>query len=121
MLAPLLVAAVAIALRAVFECVFEFVDRPFASDYLFWWQFAAVIALPLALGFGLLRARLARSAVGDLVIELEHTPTSGLRDALARALGDPSLAARAGAAGRRLRRRRRPAGRAAAERSRAAR
>ncbi len=30
-LAPLLVAAVAIALRAVFECVFEFVDRPFAS------------------------------------------------------------------------------------------
>ena len=72
-----------------------------------------MIALPLALVAGLLRARLARGAVGDLVIELEHTPTSGLRDALARALGDPSLAARAGAARRRLRRRRRPAGRAA--------
>ena len=71
--------------------MFEFVDRPFAYDYLFWWQVVAVIALPLALVAGLLRARLARGAVGDLVIELEHTPTSGLRDALARALGDPSL------------------------------
>jgi signal transduction histidine kinase len=91
MLAPLLVAAVAIVLRAVFECVFTFVDRPFAYDYLFWWQFAAVIALPLALVAGLLRARLARVAIGDLVIELEHTPTSGLRDSLARALDDPSL------------------------------
>ena len=90
-LAPLLVAAVAIALRAVFESVFTFVDSPFASEYLFWWQFAAVIALPLALLAGLLRARLALAAVGDLVIELEHTPTQGLRDALARALGDPTL------------------------------
>jgi hypothetical protein len=36
-LAPLLLAAVAFALRAVFECVFTFVDRPFAYDYLFWW------------------------------------------------------------------------------------
>jgi signal transduction histidine kinase len=91
MLAPLLVAAVAIALRAVFECVFEFVDRPFAYDYLFWWQVAAVIALPLALVAGMLRARLARVAVGDLVVELQHTPTARLRDALARALDDRSL------------------------------
>ena len=90
-LAPLLVAAIAIALRAVFECVFTFVDRPFASDYLFWWQVVVVIALPLALLAGLLRAHLARAGVSDLVIELEHTPPSGLRDALARALGDPSL------------------------------
>jgi signal transduction histidine kinase len=89
--APLLVAAIAVAMRAVFECVFTFVDRPFAYDYLFWWQFAAVIALPIALMAGLLRARLARSAVGELVIELDHTPTSGLRDALARALDDDSL------------------------------
>jgi signal transduction histidine kinase len=90
-LAPLFIAATAIALRAVFECVFTFVDRPFAYDYLFWWQVAAVIALPLALVAGLLRAELARGAVGDLVIELEHTPPSGLRDALARALDDESL------------------------------
>ena len=40
----------------------------------------------------LLSARLARSAVGDLVLELRTEPAPGdLRDALARALRDPSL------------------------------
>ena len=90
-LAPLLLAAIAVALRAVFESVFTFVDRPFAYDYLFWWQIGGFIALPLALLVGLLRARLARASVGDLVLELERTPPQGLRDALARALGDPTL------------------------------
>jgi signal transduction histidine kinase len=90
-LAPLLLFAIVIALRAIFECVLTFVSRPFASDYLFWWQNAAEIALPLALLAGLLRARLARTAVGDLVVELEHTPPQGLRAALARALDDPTL------------------------------
>jgi signal transduction histidine kinase len=90
-LAPLLLAAVAIALRAIFEGVTTFVDQPLAYDYLFWWQIAAFIALPLALLAGLLRARLARASVGDLVLELERTPPSGMRDALARALGDPTL------------------------------
>jgi signal transduction histidine kinase len=90
-LAPLLVAAIAAGLRAVFECVFTFVDTPFASDYLFWWQTAALIAVPLALLAGLLRARLARTAVGDLVIELEHATPQTLRDVLARTLGDPTL------------------------------
>jgi signal transduction histidine kinase len=91
MLAPLLLAAVWVGLRAVFECVFTFVDRPFASDYLFWWQAAAFFLLPVALLAGLLRARLARASVGDLVVELERTPPHGLRDALARGLGDPTL------------------------------
>jgi signal transduction histidine kinase len=91
MLAPLLLAAIVIALRAVFECVFTFVDRPFAYDYLFWWQIGGFIALPLALLAGLLRARLARASVGDLVLELDHTPPHRVRDALARSLGDPSL------------------------------
>jgi signal transduction histidine kinase len=90
-LAPLLLAAIAVALRAIFECVFTFVNRPFAYDYLFWWQITAFIALPLALLAGLLRARLARTAVGDLVVELEHAPPAVLRDALARTLGDPTL------------------------------
>ena len=90
-LAPLLLAAVAIALRAVFECVFTFVDRPFAYDYVFWWQIIAFIALPIALMAGLLRARLAQATVGDLVLELEMTEPQGIRDALARALGDPTL------------------------------
>ena len=90
-LAPLFLAAVVIAMRAVWECVFTFVDAPFASDYLFWWQAIGLIALPLALLAGLLRARLARATVGDLLVELEHMPTDGLRDALARSLGDPTL------------------------------
>jgi signal transduction histidine kinase len=90
-LAPLLLAAVAFALRAVSECVFTFVDRPFAYEYLFWWWFAAVFALPIALLAGLLRARLARSGVGDLVLELERARPQEVRDALARALGDPTL------------------------------
>ncbi len=91
LLAPLLLAAIAVALRAVFESVFAFVDKPLASDYLFWWQIAGFIALPLALLWGLLRQRLARATVGDLVVELEQTPPQGIRNALARALGDPSL------------------------------
>ena len=90
-LLPLIAAAIAIALRAVFESVFTFFDRPFAYNVVFWWQIAAVIALPLALLLGLLRARLARGNVGDLLVELERTPPAGLRDALARALDDPTL------------------------------
>lgn len=90
-LAPLLLFAIAVALRAVFEVVFTFVDRPFAYDYLFWWQVVAFAALPMAMLAGLLRARLARATVGDLVVSLERTPPDGLRDALARGLGDPTL------------------------------
>ena len=49
-------------------------------------------ALPLGLLAGILRTRLGRGAVSDLVVELGRTPpTGGLRDALARVLGDPSL------------------------------
>lgn len=49
----------------------------------------------VAIGFlaGLLRARLARSSVAELVVELGGLAAPGdLRDALARALHDPSLA-----------------------------
>jgi len=91
MLAPLLLAAVAVALRAVFECVFNFVDRPLAYEYLFWWQIAAFIALPLARLWGLLRARLARVHVGELVVHLEQASPADLRDELALALEDPTL------------------------------
>ena len=47
---------------------------------------------PLALLAGLLQARLARSSVGDLLVELRsNPPPAALRGALARALRDPSL------------------------------
>ena len=52
----------------------------------------ALIAVPLALWADMLRARLARSAVADLVLALHGNLEPGeLRDAIARALGDPSL------------------------------
>ena len=48
---------------------------------------------PVALVIGLFHARLARSAVGELVVQLRSDVSpAGLRDALARALRDPSLA-----------------------------
>jgi len=50
------------------------------------------IILPIVFLWGLLSARLARSAVGDLVMELDKPLLPGeLRASLARALGDPSL------------------------------
>jgi signal transduction histidine kinase len=54
--------------------------------------FFVVGLAPLAFLFGLLQSRLARSSIGDLFVELRAEPAPGdLRDALARALRDPSL------------------------------
>ena len=50
-------------------------------------------AVPLGFLAGLLRVKIARSAIADLVVELGETPEPAqLRRALATALGDPSLA-----------------------------
>jgi signal transduction histidine kinase len=55
--------------------------------------FVVLAAVPLAFEFGLLRSRLARSAVAELVVELGQTRAPGrLREALARAFHDPGLA-----------------------------
>jgi signal transduction histidine kinase len=52
----------------------------------------ALATVPIAFLVGLFNARLARAGVSDLVVELGRMPAPGrLRDALARALGDPSL------------------------------
>ena len=52
----------------------------------------ALIAVPVAVLADILRARLARSAVGDLLVALRADPAPrSLRAALARALGDPSM------------------------------
>src|SRR5918992_3233024 len=54
--------------------------------------FFVVGLAPLAFLVGLLQARLARSAVGDLFVELRRDPApADLRTAIARALRDPSL------------------------------
>src|SRR5215210_1976476 len=57
-----------------------------------WATFGALALAPVVFLLGLLRARLARSALGDLVVELRvDLAPPDLRDALARALRDPSL------------------------------
>ena len=63
-----------------------------AGDTALDWAQLIYTAIPLAFLVGVLRTRLQRAAVGDLVVELgDVTSPSGVRDALARALGDPSL------------------------------
>jgi len=77
----------------------EFILVGFHTEWLsptsrfFWVDQALTAAYPLAFLVGLLRTRMSRSAVGDLVIELGQgsKPAGGLRDALAKRLGDPSL------------------------------
>ena len=49
-------------------------------------------SVPIIFLVGILRARLARSSIGDLLVDLQEPSEPGaLRDALARALRDPSL------------------------------
>jgi signal transduction histidine kinase len=72
-LAPLLLGAVVAALWAVYNSVVAFVSPvpEFVSQNVLWWQITALIALPLALFFGLIRSRLAHANIGDLVLRLE--------------------------------------------------
>jgi signal transduction histidine kinase len=57
-----------------------------------WATFAVIGVAPIAFLLGLFSARLARTAIGELVVELEADPASvDLEAALSRALGDPSL------------------------------
>ena len=52
----------------------------------------AGVVFPVAFLVGLVRARLARSGIGDLAVELGlGVPLGGLRETLARALRDPTL------------------------------
>ena len=87
-LAPVLGAASATLLAAG---IFVVADEMFpgAAEELLVLFYVVFSAVPLAFLFGLLRTRLARSSVAEVVMELESgTP---LREALARALGDPTV------------------------------
>ncbi len=84
-----LVMIAVLSLTAAFEApifegpAFEWVRRA---------TFVVIGMAPVAFLIGLLNARLARSAVGDLLVELRAEPApADLRDAFARALGDRSL------------------------------
>jgi len=93
--APLLLAGgVVAALRAIFDSIVTFSGTSppaFVVDQLFWWQIVGLIAVPIALMVGLLRAHLARLTVAGLVVDLEDAPPDRIRDALAEALADPTL------------------------------
>jgi signal transduction histidine kinase len=82
--------ALTLALLAVFNFD-EFLSRPVGAVPM--WAFRlAFVAIPFAFLAVLLRVRLARGSVAELVVELEEArPSGALRDALARALGDPCL------------------------------
>jgi signal transduction histidine kinase len=91
-LAPLWLAVCIIALVYLLGAFSSpFLDDPFA--YLIWeLQSVLQVSLPAVFAWGLLSSRLARSAVGDLVVALQRPlPPGELRAPLARALGDPSL------------------------------
>ena len=91
-LAPLLLAAIVAALWAVLNSILTFATLPPDIVYdLFWWQLIGLTALPLALLWGLLRARLARAHVSELVVHLEQSSPGELRDELSRALDDRTL------------------------------
>jgi signal transduction histidine kinase len=88
-LAPVLAGAVTVLVFSLYVIIAKF--RP-VPTFLLWSLFAAYTAVPMALLASMLRARLARSSIGELVVKLgAHPGPAGLRDALARALGDPSL------------------------------
>jgi signal transduction histidine kinase len=92
-LTPVYVAALLVGLRAILEEVVVSIGLVAEnSDLLKLAELASFALIPMSVLLGLLRARLARTAVADLVIELGKTPEPDrLRAALAQALGDPGL------------------------------
>src|SRR4051812_16364533 len=70
----------------------SYVVAPGLSEPASWLTLALLVAFPFAFLAGLLRMRLARTAIGPLLVELGEAPSElELRDALRRALRDPSL------------------------------
>ncbi len=88
-LAPVLAGAVALAVFSLDYTLDKFGTH---SDTLLALALLTLTAVPMIFLAGLLRARLARSNVGELLVDLREPSAPGaLRDALARALRDPTL------------------------------
>jgi signal transduction histidine kinase len=62
-----------------------------AVSSLMWVMNGGALAVALTSFLGLAATRRARGVVGDLVVELDHAGPGGAREALARAIGDPTL------------------------------
>src|SRR4029079_15719542 len=88
-MAPVLAGATTILLQSAAWILFSF---GISIDPLHDLMLVAQIAIPIWVLVVILQTRMGRAGVSDLVVELGQTPTPArLRDALANALGDPSL------------------------------
>jgi signal transduction histidine kinase len=90
-IAPVLAAGCATLLALCWTVLFDLLGDPLgplpANVY-----FAVSATVPLAVLFCFLQRRLARGMIAGLVVELDQaSPSLQLREALARALGDPTL------------------------------
>jgi signal transduction histidine kinase len=89
---PLVVASAFVAVEFVVQfAIFRGPVDSWTNETWFWIVTTTVLVVPIALAAGLLWGRTSRAAVADLVLELGRTPRVDVRDALARAVGDPSL------------------------------
>jgi signal transduction histidine kinase len=89
----LIVACFALALIAISLGLVARLFELSLAEPLQWVAFALIGLAPILFLAGFLRSRLARSAAADLFVELRNEPAPAhLRDVLARALRDPSLA-----------------------------
>ena len=61
------------------------------SETLLWITLASLITVPAAFLFGLLRSRLARHGLAELLLDMRTLRGKELQRALSRALGDQSL------------------------------
>jgi signal transduction histidine kinase len=88
-LVPALVGGATVLLSTVMTLGSKFAEPP---EEVRWLELCAFIAVPVAVLATMVRARLARSSVGDVLFALEGNPAPPtLRDALAHALDDDSL------------------------------
>ncbi len=90
---PILAVGASAGLVGVAEGVVQAFLPAYDPHSWFWIERLLLLAAPLAFLEGLLRTRMSRAAVGELVVELgrARVPEGRLRKALARRLGDPSL------------------------------
>jgi signal transduction histidine kinase len=88
-LIPALVGGCAVLLSTVLTLLLKFIEIPEAVR---WIELCAFIAIPIAVLTNVLRARLARSSVGDMFVALQaNPPPEELRATIARALDDTSV------------------------------
>ena len=89
--APVLVAGCAWLAALIWTVSFDLLGDPLSSLPATVW-FYTTATIPIAVLYVFVQRRLAQGHVAGLVVELgEPTASGGLREALARALGDPSL------------------------------